>query len=221
MEIGAFLQLETLFAHPYDKQTFRSKIIEKNEHYIFIDYPFHEISKRTKYFPLQARFIVTYIDKGQSIYQFKTHIAGKANLPVPALALRMPAADEIERIQRRQYVRIDTAVDVSVHSIGGNFAPFTTVTADISAGGLSLILPPDNEIPHKDALDICLVIPMEGINPHYIYAKGEHVRSYSYEHSVPLASIKFTAIHAQDKQRIIRYCFQKQRDARRKETGNT
>ncbi|TQS74429.1 hypothetical protein DX933_10790 [Ornithinibacillus gellani] len=219
MQIGASLQLETLLAHPYDKQTFRSKIIEKNEQYIFIDYPFDELSKRTNYFPRHARFIVTYIDKDQSIYQFKTYIAGKANLPIPALALMMPAPEEIERIQRRQYVRIETAVDVAVHSIGGNFAPFSTVTADISAGGLSLIVPEDNEIPHKDALDICLVIPMDGANPHYIYAKGEHVRSY--EQSVPLASIKFTAIHRQDKQRIIRYCFQKQRDARRKEMGNT
>ena len=39
------------------------------------------------------------------------------------------------KIQRSQFVRIETAVDVAIHPMNREFEPFTAMTEDISAGG--------------------------------------------------------------------------------------
>ena len=51
------------------------------------------------------------------------------------MKLHYPGDEYVMKIQRRQYVRVETAVDIAIHPYNGEFVPFTAVTDDISAGG--------------------------------------------------------------------------------------
>ncbi|MGY0691790.1 flagellar brake protein [Virgibacillus sp. FSP13] len=217
MNIGTVLILETKEPITNKTRKLRCKVIEKNEHYIFIDYPIDEQTKKSTFLPKKTPFTVTYIGSDQSVYSFRSEIVDKVKLNIPGLIINTPEPDKIKRIQRREYVRIDVAVDVSIHSTEDSFEAFSTVTADISGGGLSIILPRGTTITEQEDVDVWFVLPMQTGDYQYLYAQSEVIRVITADNSVRTVSLKFTSISTQDRQQIIRFCFEKQREARNKE----
>ncbi|WP_099158376.1 flagellar brake protein [Virgibacillus ndiopensis] len=217
MKIGTLLMLEVTQTDKNDLQKYRCKVIEKNEHYLFIDYPVNEQTKKTSYLPKGTYIAVTYVGSDQSVYSFHTQIVAKVKFNIPALAISLPEKSKINRIQRRKYVRIDTSVDVTVHSPNDSFEPFVTVTSDISGGGLSIILPNKVNLAERDTLDLWVVLPMQSNEYHYVFAQTEIIRINVSDTSVNTASLKFVSITSQAQQHIVQYCFEKQREARKKE----
>ncbi|WP_042145706.1 flagellar brake protein [Paucisalibacillus sp. EB02] len=222
MKIGDFLMIETYGTDFLSIEKYRSKIIDKNSSYIYVDYPVHVKTKRTTgSFRIGTKVMAEYLGNDQSIYRFKTEIIDKRNGKIPTIALQLPNEDQIERIQRRQYVRVETAVDVAIHSNENSneqkIKPFSTVTLDLSGGGLSIVVPKGFRLTDGDKLSIYLVLPMHSGHYHYLELYGEVVRFMEKESAATIASIKFLELNEQDKQFIIRYCFEKQREARQKE----
>ncbi|WP_164668747.1 flagellar brake protein [Virgibacillus doumboii] len=214
MRIGTLLTIE--IKQPNNKETkkYRCKVIEKNEHYIFIDYPIETKTNKTGFLPKGTRFTATYVGKDQSVYLFHTEIVAKVKLNVPALAIYFPDKKDIKKIQRREYVRIETAVDVAFH---GTNEPFTTVTSDISGGGMSMIIPNGKNVTTNESADVCIVLKMHSGDYSYVNAQAEVIRVKEDGNKVKTASMKFISVNKQVQQSIIRYCFEKQREARKKE----
>jgi c-di-GMP-binding flagellar brake protein YcgR len=217
MKIGVFLTLEAYSREMGTTEKFRCKVVDINKNHVFIDYPVHIKTKKTTSFRLGTHVIAEYLGSDQSVYRFKTVIKDKRKGKIPTLVFVLPKEDEIERIQRRQYVRIETAVDVAVHSLNHRFSPFTTVTADLSGGGLSIVVPKRVSLEENDKITLTLVLPMHSGSYHYLDLSGEIVRIIQNESSANTASIKLVKLSEQDKQVIIRFCFEKQREARQKE----
>src|SRR5690625_2378251 len=115
MEIGTTLNL--VIEEPDSNQIlkYRSKIIEKNNEYLFIDYQINIATKREKFFPTGTEFTAIWINNHQNLYRFQTTLVKKVNLMMPALAITLPDQQSIEIIQRRDHVRIKTAVDIAIH----------------------------------------------------------------------------------------------------------
>ncbi|QDP40480.1 flagellar brake protein [Radiobacillus deserti] len=199
-----------------DSEIYRCKIVEEEAHRIYIDYPIHTISGRTGLFEKGAEFYASFVGTNNSVYQFETHIEGKKNLNIPTLVLSFPGDEKLIRIQRRQYVRIESYLDISIHDSERNVPPLTTVTQDISGGGVSVILPSNERVKPGMILDIWLVLPMDSGTNEYIHAKTKAIRvREGNEHSSTL-SLKFDEIADKDRQSIIRYCFEKQLMDRKK-----
>ncbi|MTW85893.1 pilus assembly protein PilZ [Virgibacillus dakarensis] len=217
MKIGTLLVLETKDPDEETNWEFRCKVIEKNEHYLFIDYPIDNKTNKSALIPKHKPFTVTYVGSDQSVYSFPSEIVAQVKLNVPALAIPMPEKQHINRIQRREFVRIVAAIDVSVHSLETSSTPFTTVTNDISGGGLSIVLPKGVTLTEGEGLDLWFVLPMESGDYQYINAQSEVVRMLFLENTVQTASLKFTGITKQSCQQIIRFCFERQRELRKKE----
>lgn len=216
MDIGTLLTISLTDSETKIVTKYRCKIIDKNEHHLFIDYPINEETKRTARIAKDTYMQASYIGSDQSVYSFKTKVIAKVNVTIPALAVSIPNQTDIKRIQRREYVRIETAVDVSVHHTTGSFQPFTTVTVDISGGGMSIVLPVTCPLKKADMLDIWMILHMQKGEYQYIYSQSKVVRVIT-DKDIHTASIKFQTIPKQDQQVIIRYCFEKQRELRAKE----
>ncbi|MEN1969137.1 flagellar brake domain-containing protein [Lentibacillus sp. N15] len=217
MKIGTLLRLEINDPKTATIKRYRCKVIEQNTHYLFVDYPIDEKTNKTVFLPKNQVLTVTFVSTNQSVYSFRSKIISKVKVNIPALALQIPEKQSIKRIQRREYVRIDTAIDVTVHSTDGLFPPFQSVTNDVSGGGLSIVLPHTVLLIQGDELDIWFVLPMQSGDYHYIYAQAEVVRVQSAENTVSAMSIKFTSISKDFQQQIMHFCFEKQREARKKE----
>ncbi|MEN2464822.1 PilZ domain-containing protein [Ornithinibacillus sp. FSL M8-0202] len=218
MKIGVFLTIEAFSIKTNSTEKYRCKIVDKNSNYLYVDYPVHIQTKRTNAgFKIGDIMYAEYNGEDQSVYRFKTEVIDKQRGKIPTLALVIPEKDQIERIQRRQYVRVEAATDVAVHSMEKNFPPFTTVTVDISGGGLSVIIPKGTSIMEQEKVTLYLVLHMHSGEYSYLELSGEVVRIIHQEHTANIASIKLHALSEQDKQSIVRYCFEKQREARQKE----
>lgn len=218
MKIGDFLTLEAYSEDHKQLEKYRCKVLDKDDKYLYIDYPVHLKTKRTTTsFRVGTRMKAEYLGEDQSVYRFKTEVKKRKKGTIPTLALDIPESDEIERIQRREYVRIETAVDVALHSVNDKFPTFTTVSVDLSGGGLSVIVPKDIHIHDGEEAIVHLVLPMQSGTYNYLEVKGEVVRLIQNMNSANTASIKLKSLDELDKQIIIRFCFEKQREARQKE----
>lgn len=215
MEIGTTLNL--VIEEPDSNQIlkYRSKIIEKNNEYLFIDYPINIATKREEFFPTGTEFTAIWINNHQNLYRFQTTLVKKVNLMIPALAITLPDLQSIEIIQRRDHLRIKTAVDIAIHCPNGTFSPFTTVTLDISGGGLAFKLPNGVKLKEKQEILVWIALPMSNENK-YMKLKSKVIRFQNTE-SFQVVSVKFISISDKEEQNIIKFCFNKQREERMSE----
>lgn len=213
MEIGMTIVLEVI---GLDKEIekYRSKIIEKNDNYIVTDYPINISNNKTAFLPIGTNVRISYTKKN-AVYQFNSEIVTKIKSKIPALAIPIPENTKIIRIQRRAFVRIESSVDVAIHSLNESFLPFTSVTKDISGGGLSVIVQNRDDIRIGDRVKVYMALPTLSGEYFYIIVEAEivFIKSHNNIHS---ASLKFLNISKQDQQHIIQYCFDKERELRNK-----
>lgn len=214
LKIGTLLNLELKQIQTDEVKKYRCKIVEKNEDYLFIDYPIDIKTNKTAFLYKGTHLSAEYVGKDQSVYKFQTEIVAKVKLNVPTLAINFPNEDNIKRIQRREYVRIETAVDIAVHSSNDSF---TTVTSDVSGGGMSIIIPNGNKMEEKEEVNVWIVLQMQSGEFQYVTALTEVIRIKESDNAANTASLKIIQVTKADQQNIIRYCFEKQREARKKE----
>ncbi|GAA5415387.1 uncharacterized protein YpfA [Paraliobacillus ryukyuensis] len=215
IKIGIPLTLETI-QNEEEHTKYRCKVVEQEESTIYIDYPINEKTGRTDIFPKGAEFSVSFIGKDEAVYQFFTEIKGKKQGNMPMLLLHYPK-DKLNRIQRREYVRINSTLDIAVHDLSNEKEAYTSITKDISGGGLSVVLPNDQlQYDEEELVEILLVLPMNNGNTEYIKAKASVVRMLQKKDMhKPLLTLKFHDILEKDRQQIIRYCFEVQLRERR------
>ncbi|GGM22756.1 hypothetical protein GCM10011351_05730 [Paraliobacillus quinghaiensis] len=194
---------------------YRCKVVELDHSVLYIDYPINEQSGRTDIFPEGTIFQANFVGEDQSVYQFQTEIKGKKMGQIPMLLLDY-SKNDMTRIQRREYVRVTTALDIAMHDPNHMYQAITTLTYDISGGGLSIVFPHDYNVKPGDEVEVWLVLPMDSGKTEYVTAYAEAIRIFQKKDAnKALLSMKFTKIAEKDRQQIIRYCFEVQLKIRR------
>lgn len=187
------------------EHTYKCKVVDISEGQLFVDYPVHTITRRTEIFPIGTTFHSSFI-QNNSVYSFFTEILAKQNIKdIPVLALAFQE-NSMKRIQRREHLRVETILDISVKS---SSIAFHTVTADLSGGGVSVILQSDQVIQGGEQLDMMLVLPINGIIE-YIHIIGTALRDREQKENTRRLSIRFDKVRSQDQQLIVRYCYLRQ-----------
>lgn len=218
MKIGTILTLETN-DDSEDVQRFRCRVVEQKGSSLYIDYPINTQTDRTDFFPNGTFLFAYFVGNDQSIYKFYTEIIARKREKVPMLMLRYDQ-NKLTKIQRREYVRVDANLDVSITDPEGDGEVFTTVTKDISGGGLAVILPANIEVRSGMPVDLVIVLRIkEEID--YIFTRAETIRTFELaKEAKQLLSLKFVDIYEQDRQQIIQFCFETQLKARRQALEN-
>ncbi|MGM8211635.1 flagellar brake protein [Virgibacillus sp. W0430] len=216
MKVGTVLTVEINHSKLRSPVRCRSRVIDCNERYLFIDLPVHIHTQKTVYLTKGDRVSITFVGNDQAVYQFYSTIEERITLRVHGYKIPSPQRENLKRIQRRQYVRIETSVDVAIHCPNKNIDPFTTVTRDISGGGLSIVVPQQSKLKIDQKLELWITFRLQ--SGKFIYLNIEAiVINVKTEENIHLAALKFTSITQKERQHIIFYCFEKQREARKKE----
>jgi c-di-GMP-binding flagellar brake protein YcgR len=182
-------------------------IIASRDKNLYIEIPINEQTKKYGYFLIGTIFQATFYQDGK-VYHFETELLGRLRENVPLLIMSYPGEEQLSVIQRRQHVRVDTSLDVAVHSVNQGFNPFTTITYDLSGGGCSVVLPQNDVIKEGIDVDLWIVLPMQ--SGRYQYAKiPSRVIRILEKDGRPIASFEFKDINSADRMHIIRYCFQR------------
>ena len=93
------------------------------------------------------------------------------------MILPYPSPDKLLRIQRREFVRITTSVDIALNFPEPSIK-FTSVTTDLSAGGCGLILPSNIRLKNGEFGKIHLVLPMKRGDYTYLTLLCHVVRTF-------------------------------------------
>ncbi|WP_428908954.1 flagellar brake protein [Niallia sp. Krafla_26] len=212
---------ETLILEPRDNEQsekYRCRLVEKSENVIFIDYPINLKTNRTTFLVDGTQLKVSFVS-GNSAYLFNTEVLGRVLQGIPMIKLSFPGNQYVMKVQRRQFVRISTAVDVAIHSLQNEFPPFTTVTEDISAGGSLLFLNQDNINMKPGMIVMALfVLPMQDGEYHYLKLKSKVIRKLKHEEmGKTLFSLQFMNVSAIDRQTLLRFTFDRELALKKKE----
>lgn len=208
MKVGTALTI-SIGNDEAERKIYRTKLMDITDDRWIIDYPLSANPEQTRPIRKNAEITIDYIDKG-NVYTFKTvvvDIIEGANL---VFVIPKPQKEDITKIQRREFVRIETDEDVAVYSANDTFEPFTTVTQDISGGGACIILPKNVELKVKDLLQLFIVLRSPYSDYQYIEVPAEVVRTGT-RNEVRTASLKFLFNDDQLQQKIIKHCFELQR----------
>ncbi|WP_174734033.1 flagellar brake protein [Mesobacillus harenae] len=199
-----------------EKEKYKCKLLERNESSLFIGYPVDLSSNRTVYLlegtPLTATFSLA--DGTQ--FHFETEVKGRIKQAIPLIHLSYPGKEHTIKIQRRQYVRVETSVDVAVHAEDVSFPPFTTVTDDISAGGAALLIGKNINLKPGMIIDCWFVLPMQNGEFHYRLLKSKVIRSIDANQIKNKVSLQFIAATGTDRQLLLRFCFERQLAAKKR-----
>ncbi len=216
LKIGTILTLEPI-PTAENLEKYHCKIVDRNDRVIFIDYPVNTLTNKTAYLIDGSQFRVTYSTEDKNSYAFNTQVVGRKVANIPMIMLLLPPEEEIIKIQRREFVRVNTTVDVAVE-FEGKYYQF--VTEDVSAGGIALnLLNKPVSFQDGDHINLTMVLPYSNGDIQYVKTKALVVRIFD-KNKLRLASIQFIDMDDLDKQYIVRFCFERQLMIRRKELNN-
>jgi c-di-GMP-binding flagellar brake protein YcgR len=211
LKIGTLLTLEPTYTERVEK--FRCKIVERHKNVIFIDYPVNMETNKTAFLVDGAQFRVTFTNEEKFSYSFQTEVLGRRNGNIQMIMLSCPPANEFIKIQRREYVRVETPVDVAVEFKGHRYQ---LVAEDISAGGTAIQLKTPVEFKEGDVVKMMIVLPFVNGEMRYVETDATVVRIFE-KGEINIASIQLTDTDEPDQQQIVRFCFERQVLIRKKE----
>ncbi|WP_342463185.1 PilZ domain-containing protein [Ureibacillus sp. FSL K6-8385] len=204
-KIGAFLTLEPIFPEKAG-DLLKCKIVDKKEDVIYITYPVNMSTNKTVYLLDGSRYRGILQNGDRSIFAFQTEVIGRIMDRIPMIKLSCPPEDEFLKIERREFVRVKTPVDVAVE-YGNQF--YQCVANDISAGGVALKLPEALPFAEGNIVKLTIVLPFKNGDIQYIQTNARVIRIF-YKDEQPLASFQYLDTDEVDQQQILRFCFERQ-----------
>lgn len=215
LSVGDTVFMETISNDDDEKIVFRSKVLDIKDGTFLIGPPIKEETNRTEpIIPENTAFEVQFVAKNQKVYKFQTKIIEKKRDGVAMFALELPDEKEFINIQRRSFIRVEAQLKVKVISPDNEFPTFDTYSVDISAGGLKLILPKNITL-KEEQLAICTFILPLSQNDVYMQLKSRVVRLTD-KISKRYVSLQFEDITENQRQSIVKYCFERQLALRKK-----
>ena len=213
LKVGTVLTLEQEITEKEEK--FHCKIVEIKDNIVYIDYPKSSLTKKTAFLVDGSEYYGTFISEGNVSFAFKTKVIGRKMGTIPTIMLSLPEQEEIMKIQRREFVRVQTSIDVAIEYNDGYFQ---FVTEDISAGGLLIRLKSDVPFNEGEIVPLTIVLPFANGDMRYVRTNAEVIRIFERD-TIRLASLQLVETDEVDKQYIVRFCFERQLMIRKKESS--
>ncbi|WP_252503455.1 flagellar brake protein [Sporosarcina sp. Marseille-Q4943] len=207
LSIGTTLTIDKDFTETGDK--YKSKVVDYGEGFVMIDYPTHLESGKTAFFMDGTQLLISFVENKMS-YAFRAEVIGRMNNGIPMLKLTYPGDEQLVKIQRREFVRVETAIDVAINS-GGIFYQY--VAEDISAGGIAVNIGQENSFEGSENVELTIALPFVNDDIKYIRTNAKAVRIWEKDDR-RIASMQFSNMDMTDRQNIIRFCFERQLQAR-------
>ncbi|MED3513506.1 cyclic di-GMP receptor DgrA [Bacillus subtilis] len=212
IEIGENVLLEYIEENELKKAKSKAVSIENNE--LLIAYPVDVVTGRTVILHNDMEVTVEFVGKDEVPYRFTSRIKGKVKDKLQMICLEVPPREKMKRIQRRQYVRTDAVLDVQIQP--GNEEEIRTLSYNISAGGIAVVLANGLSFQSGESLRLIIRLPEE-----------EHTRQIETEAVVrrifddPKSgkrkmTLEYSEIAAGDQQALLQYCIRRQLNKRRK-----
>ncbi|MBS4176548.1 flagellar brake protein [Lederbergia citrea] len=216
LKVGTELILEA--DHRDEIEKYKAKIEDFNGNEIYISYPINLKTNKTAFMKTGIQMIASFVDQESNAFSFKTKVIDRIKNRIPLIVLSFPGDAHLIKVQRRQFVRIETSIDVALQ-MSDSDVQFTAITEDFSAGGCAIIIPNKVKVKQGETANIHIVLPSHTGENIYLHTKCEVVRIFE-KNNIHGASLKFTNLNHHQERQLIRFCFEKQLEYRKREMPN-
>ncbi|KAA6452785.1 flagellar brake protein [Bacillus swezeyi] len=195
----------------------KSKVSSIGENVLRVHYPVDVETGRTVIIPTNTIVTIHFVNKQQGLYKFTSVIQGReVHNYIPILNVYLPEEDQMTKIQRRQFFRVNTTIPVTVRLYGSD-SMFKTYTANISAGGAALIIEETQKHKPEEDLNLSISLPNEGHDETVIDVHAQVKRTYlDRRTNKQIMTVEFIRMNEHDKQTLVQYCIKCQLIERRK-----
>ncbi|WP_211296335.1 flagellar brake protein [Paenibacillus donghaensis] len=191
---------------------YKSRIAENEDEAFWIEVPIQESNGRLKKLFIGDELSVYFITEGGIKNYFNTHVLGFKEDVIRMVRVNKPAAESIFKIQRRSFFRVNAELELAVRDKLGN--RFLVRTDDIGGGGTSFLTDGKVKLEVGCKLFCWVLLPYRNGSTEHVNFEGEIVRIKTLENGRNLVMLKFAAISDSERQKIIRFCFERQFDFR-------
>ena len=214
LTIGVTIMLEK--SHSNQPETYKCRLMDIRDGNLYIDYPVNIYTNRIDYLINGTQLKGTFLGKDQNTYLFTTEIKGRVRENIPLLLLEYSGEEDLQKIQRREYVRVSLSKDVDVYSINNEFHPFTALTTDISAGGAAFIVPKNIEVKPNTFLVLGFSFEMKNREVYDMSVQVKVKRIVEILNNRKKVSVEFLELNETERQLVMRYCFERQLEDRKR-----
>lgn len=207
-----FLQINSIDEEE-SRQVFKSRIAEIDEQYMSIEVPINEMTGKLKRLYVGDELSAFFLTEGGMKNYFSTHVLGFKEDVIRLVIIRKPEPEAITKVQRRSFLRVPAELEIAVKLT--EQIQFVSVTDDVGGGGISFLC--DQNVPVKPGVSLScwLLVPLKSGKVEHVPFKGECVRVNPLENGRQQVMIRFTEIRDKERQKIIRFCFERQLEFRK------
>lgn len=193
---------------------YKSRIADIGEREILMEIPLNEATGRYKKLYLGDELSAFFVAEGGVKHYFNSHVIGFREDVVRLIAIHKPDPDQITKIQRRSFLRVGAELEIAVRMAEG--IKFVAQTDDVGGGGISFLCDGKWKLKFGDVLDCWLLIPYKNGSLEHANFKAEVVRVKELDSGRTQLMCKFSAISDGERQKIIRFCFERQLELRKR-----
>jgi len=196
------------------KQEYKARIADVQDAHIAMEVPLHVQSGRLKRLYVGDEINAYFVTEGGVKNHFQTVVLGFKEDVVRLVIIKRPEESSITRVQRRTFLRVPADLEIAVKV--SEQIRFTARTEDVGGGGISFQCDGYVPVAQRDEIDCWLLIQFRNNAIDHVHFKGEVVRVKPTENNRKLVMVAFSDIPDAERQKVIRYCFERQLDFRKK-----
>ncbi|WP_019534085.1 flagellar brake protein [Paenibacillus ginsengihumi] len=213
--INQILHLQVLsFGDEEAKQEHKARIAEADDTRICIEIPINTATGQWTRLRHGDELAAYYVTEDGIKYSFRTTVIGFSEDAVRLVHLQTPAPESVVRVQRRQFVRVPANLELAA-SIDGQ-PQCVALTDNISGGGISFVCDKSISAETGQSVSCWLLMPGKNQQPDHIPFRCEIVRMEPLADSDKQRIVtRYSEIAEKDREKIIRYCFDRQLELRK------
>lgn len=218
-KIGDTLYLVQEANNTNDQITFKSRIADFNDNSISIELPLSEETGRTGYFKEGIEIGCWLYTIDGSKYLFVCLSLGITRERIPLMKISHPLPDTVQKEQRREFLRVPCYEEGAFYPLQpGEFNPFVAKIVDLSGGGLAFISMDEPTISPGTEVKWWLSLVLNSGPILHPSGTATLIRVLEPEKmGLPYkCPIEFTNLAENERQKIIRFCFERQLEIKKK-----
>jgi c-di-GMP-binding flagellar brake protein YcgR len=194
--------------NPVTWATLRSRVADLDKESIWLEIPLDEKSRKYHRPGIGEQFRIFYFTQEGVRHQFISTVTGLKKDPVHLFSVRIPHSEDIERDQRRSFLRVEAQQEIAVRI--GDRTRFIALTDDVGGGGISFRCERHWPLVSGQGINCWLLLNYRNGSLGHAKFQAEVVRIVPVEPDRHLVMLRFRDIHDSDQQQIIRFCFDRQ-----------
>lgn len=196
------------------KQEYKSRIADITDTYISMEVPINEQTGKLKHLYYGDELSIFFITDGGVKNYFNSSVLGFSDDVIRLVQIIKPEPESITKVQRRNFLRVPAELEIAV-KLSDQYQ-FVAMTYDVGGGGISFLC--DGHIPAVPGqfISCWLLVPFKNGQIEHIPFKSEIVRVKTLESGKQQVMLRYTEISDRDRQKVIRYCFERQLDFRKR-----